>query len=200
MPEADAEDLTQEFLLHLMQNSALRRADPERGRFRSFLLGALVLFLADKTDQRNAQKRGGRVPHVSLDDSECSSGGTMAATSTADMVVFDREWAMNILESAFDRVREEFIAAGRNDAFEVLKNFLPGAAEAPGYEQAAELLGVSLPAFKSEVHRLRQRLRALVRQAVAETVAAPHEIEEEMTHLQRVLMDRGSDLNAMPET
>jgi len=96
------------------------------------------------------------------------------------------------LETALDKLRLEYASAGRETDFDVWKNFLPGAAGTCSYESAAEKLHVSIPAFKSEIHRLRRRLRALVRGEIARTVSAPHEIEAEMAHLNQVLMDRGS--------
>jgi RNA polymerase sigma-70 factor (ECF subfamily) len=98
------------------------------------------------------------------------------------------------------RVRQEFATAKRESEFNVLKNFLPGGAEPPSYEAAAKQVGLSVPAFKSDVHRLRRRFRALVREELAQTVSAPHEIDAEMAHLQQVLMDKGNEFGAHRET
>jgi RNA polymerase sigma-70 factor (ECF subfamily) len=193
-PDPEAQDLTQEFLLHVMEKSIFTRADRLQGRFRSFLLGALTRFLADATDRRKALKRGGNVQHVHI--SEGDSGNDVEDPSSApEMSVFDREWALTILESALGKLRAECLQSRSDGDFDVWKNFLPGAIETCSYEGAAARLGVSLPAFKSEIHRLRRRLRTLVRAEVARTVSAPHEIEAEMEHLQCVLMDRGSDMS-----
>jgi RNA polymerase sigma-70 factor (ECF subfamily) len=190
LPESDTEDLAHEFLIHLMQKSTFRRADPARGRFRSFLLGSLVRFLSDKTDARMALKRGGAVEHVALIDDRAEAPASSG--SEGEVLMFDREWALTILERALMRIREE---AGSDPAkFALLKQFLPGAAEQPTYEEAARRLGVSVAAFKSDVHRLRQRFRTLMRQEVAQTVSAPHEIEEEIEHLRRVLMDPSNEI------
>jgi DNA-directed RNA polymerase specialized sigma24 family protein len=193
--EAEAQDLTQEFLLHLLEHSTLQRAERSRGKFRSFLLGALVRFLADEYDRRHAQKRGQGARHLSVEDEAVD-----LAAPPDSVIVFDREWALVILENAVRGVQEEFEAGGSMTRFEVLRHFLPGSLEAPPYEQAAAQLGLSLPALKSELHRLRRRFKELVRQEVANTVSAPHEIDEEMDHLQAVLMDRGNDprANAKP--
>jgi DNA-directed RNA polymerase specialized sigma24 family protein len=192
-PDAEAKDLTQEFMLHVLEKSIFTRADRLQGRFRSFLLGALTNFLSDAVDRRKALKRGGDIPHLSVDaaypDKELQDPGALIPGVT----VFDREWALVILETALDRLLLEHREAHPGRDFEVWKNFLPGAAEISSYEAAAARLGVSVPAFKSEIHRLRRRLRTLVRGEVARTVSAPHEIESEMAHLQRVLMDRGSE-------
>ena len=186
--ETDAEDLTQEFMLHLVEKSTFGRADRLRGRFRSFLLGALVRFLGDAADRRNALKRGGTVAHQPFEDTELSDAGVPAEIA----LTFDREWALTLLESALSRIRAEYSGPEREAEFSVLKCFLPGGREAIPYGEAAARLRLSEPAFKSEIHRLRRRFRALVREEVAQTVSAPHEIEAEMNHLQAVLMDKGT--------
>lgn len=187
----EAQDLTQEFFLHVCEHSTFSRADRVRGRFRSFLLGALVKFLANEADRVRAQKRGGGVPAVSLNDLD----GAEAPTAPAEALrSFDREWAATVLTNVMDRVRGEFSDGGRDKVFAVLREFLPGTATPSTYEDAARKMGVTVPAFKSELHRLRLRFRALIREEVAATVSVPHEIEEELAHLQSVLMDRGQQL------
>jgi RNA polymerase sigma-70 factor (ECF subfamily) len=185
--EAEAKDLTQEFLVHLVEHSTLQKADRTRGKFRSFLCGALVRFLADAFDKRQAQKRGGGAPHVELD----STAEELGAVSTPDELVFDREWALVILENALQTVELQF--KGAEKQFSVLRQFLPGSIAVPRYDDAATQLGLNLPALKSELHRLRQRFKTAVREEVAATVSAPHEIDQEMDHLQKVLMNRGID-------
>ena len=190
--ETEAQDVTQEFLLHLLQDNSLQRADREQGRFRSFLLGAQMHFLADEFDRRHARKRGAGVVPVPLDDGTDKLANPIAA----DYGSFDREWALAVLENSLRRIEAEFADAGKSTAYAVLRHFLPGALETPGYDVAAAQLGLSLPAFKSEVHRARQRFKLLVREEVTATVCLPHEIEAEMTHLQQVLMNPGTDLGA----
>jgi DNA-directed RNA polymerase specialized sigma24 family protein len=187
--ETEAQDLTQEFLLHLVEHSTLHKADRMRGRFRSFLCGALVRFLSDERDRRLAQKRGGAAEHLSVEREN-----PLLAVPEATSVIFDREWALAILENALATVRQEGESAGSKAQFAVLRQFLPGSVQTPSYEDAASQLGLTVPALKSELHRMRRRFRAAVRQEVAATVSAPHEIDEEMNHLQAVLMDKGSDL------
>lgn len=188
--EAEAQDLTQEFILHLLEHSTLKKADRSRGRFRSFLLGALVRFLGDENDRRHAQKRGSGAVHLSIDEEPA-----LAVSSEPDAILFDREWALVILENGLRALRQEFESGDGPKRFAVLGRFLPGSLEAPTYDEAAAQLGVSLPALKSELHRLRHRFKTLVRQEIASTVSAPHEIDEEMNYLQQVLMDKGNDLN-----
>lgn len=191
--EAEAEDLTQEFLLHVLEHSTLKRADRRVGRFRSFLLGALSRFLADAYDKRQAQKRGGGVAHISVEAHEPN----LEIPAEENAIAFDREWALVILENALKGVAQEW--EGSESRFAVLRRFLPGALETPSYETAAAQLQLSVPALKSELHRLRQRFKALVRQEIANTVSAPHEIEQEMSYLQQVLMDRGNEFRGNQE-
>ena len=190
--EAEAEDLTQEFLLHVLEHSTLKRADRQVGRFRSFLLGALSRFLADAYDRRQAQKRGGGVSHISVEAHEPK----LEIPAEGNEIAFDREWALVILENALKGVTQEWQGPEAESRFAVLRRFLPGALETPSYEAAAAQLQLSVPALKSELHRLRQRFKALVRQEIANTVSAPHEIEQEMSYLQQVLMDRGNEFRA----
>lgn len=189
IPDPEAQDLTQDFMLHLLQKSLFGRADPLRGRFRSFLLGALVYFLADATDKRTALKREGSWSHVSVEVIPAHELASVSCPPEAARV-FDREWALAILELALERVRNEYASEGREPAFTELRKFLPGSSESPSYDQAAHQLGMALGTVKSEVHRLRRRLRARVREEVAETVTTPHEIDAEMGYLLQVLMGR----------
>jgi RNA polymerase sigma-70 factor (ECF subfamily) len=197
MTDAEAQDLTQEFMLHIIQKSIFTRADRLQGRFRSFLLGALARFLADAADRRQALKRGGKTPHVSFEEVETGTDFEAISSQLPSVTAFDREWALTILETALDRLRSDYSQSGREGDLEVWKHFLPGAAVTCSYESAAERLGISVAAFKSETHRLRRRLRTLVRDEIARTVSAPHEIESEMAHLSQVLMDRGSQFGEL---
>jgi RNA polymerase sigma-70 factor (ECF subfamily) len=189
--EMDAQDVTQDFIVHLLEHSTFKKADRFRGRFRSFLLGSLVRFLADEYDRRHALKRGQGAAHLSLDLAQAELAGPSQQSTRA----FDREWAVVILERVLQVLHQEHEAGGAN-RFKVLRGFLPGSSEVVSYDAAANQLGMSLSAFKSEVHRLRQRFKAMVRQEVIATVAAPHEIEEELEYLQQVLMDTGTDPGA----
>lgn len=189
--DAEAQDLTQEFILHLLEHSTLQKADRLRGRFRSFLLGALIRFLTDEYHRRRAQKRGSGALHLNLDEAD-----NQPAAFGHDGSLFDREWALAILENSLRTVQNEFEPRLGAARFALLRTFLPGSVNAPTYEDAATKLNLSVPALKSELHRLRQRFKSLVRQEVANTVSAPHEIDEEMTHLQNVLMDRGHNFES----
>jgi len=138
------------------------------------------------TDKQGALNRGGGRQHLSLDvDGIPDDRQVVGAPDTA---LFDREWGLGILESALQRVRSEYEDRHRQDLFAQLQQFLPGSARRVPYEQAAQELGIPLAALKTEIHRLRRRLRALVHEEVAMTVSAPHEVEPEMAYLQEVLM------------
>jgi RNA polymerase sigma-70 factor (ECF subfamily) len=197
--EQESEDLTQEFLLHLMEHSALRRPDPLRGKFRSFLLGALVKFLSHERERRLAQKRGGQQPHVSLDIIE-TAGAAESSPADTEAVTFDRAWALALVRGALEGVERDYVSAGKSELFAVLRAFLPGDTTPPSYEEAAAKAGMSIPAFTSEIHRFRRQFRDCVRAEVMVTVSAPHEIEEEIAHLYRVLMDRGTDFRPPVES
>ena len=196
--DPEAEDLTQEFFVHVCQHAMLQRADRTRGRFRSFLLGALVRFLGDMRDRRNALKRGGGQEHVSLD--EVSESVTAARELPAEEVVmFDRAWAQSILSSVLNHIRDDFHRAGRAGEFVTLKQFLPGSGSPAPYETAAQQMGVTVAALTSEIHRLRNTFRERLRAEVANTVSAPHEIDEEMAHLHRVLAHPATDFAEPPK-
>ena len=191
--EAEAEDLTQEFLVYLMTESALRRPDPTRGRFRSFLLGTLNNFLSHERERRFAQKRGGGWAHLSVENMAPSDEAS-AVDGNGLVAEFDRVWAQTIVRLALQAVEEEYTKADKSALFKILRLFLPGGMAPPSYEEAVARTGVSVAAFTSEVHRLRRRFRECVYAEVTSTVSAPHETEEEILHLYRVLMDRGTDL------
>lgn len=178
----DAEDATQAFLLHVMERSMLRRATPERGRFRSFLLGALRHFLADRWDRARAARRGGGIPTQPIHLHEES----LFVESPRAERDFDRDWAMAILERALAKM-----AAGRPVAvMDAIRPFLPGSTKTPSYEEAAQTSGMSESALRSEVSRARARLRESIRDAVAATVDSPAEVDAEMSWLLGVLSEQ----------
>ena len=192
--ESEAEDLTQDFMFQMLESAAWRRVDPSRGRFRSFLLGALVRFLHDERARREAMKRGGGSTAVSLDaaaEAEEFSGPHL----TEDVIrKFDRVWAVTLLGASVERVRVQYAESGRAHLFTRLKPFLPSGEVTPSYDEAAVALSLNLATLKTEVFRLRQAVRNALRVEVAQTVSAPHEIDAELSWLRRILMDRGSAL------
>lgn len=181
----DADDLAHDFLVRVMEQRALRRADAAQGRFRSFLLGALVHKLADARDRSRARKRGGGEAPLSLDIDDGVSD--LAAIPAPDVERFDRQWALRLLELTLRALEAEFVQRGRGEAFEVLRNYVPGGVRPPPYETAAHELGISLGAFKTEVHRMRRRFRELLRIEIAVTVSRPEQVDEELAYLGHVL-------------
>jgi RNA polymerase sigma-70 factor (ECF subfamily) len=181
-----AQDLTQEFFMRVLEGRYLDRADPEKGRFRSFILTSLKFFVADEQDRQRAQKRGGGAV-VSL---EFSSGEERYQREpghyeTPDRI-FERRWALSMLERVMERLRDEFVQHGRPENFERMKVFLLGQSEAP-YADLAREMNTSEGALKVAIHRLRKRYRELFRQEIADTVADPAKVESELRYLAAVL-------------
>jgi len=183
----DAQDLTQDFFVHLLEKGALGRADPRRGRFRNFLLGALEYFLTHAAERAGAGKRGGGCQWVFLDDEAADDRYQLAAPEgmTAEKL-FEVRWAAALVEATFARLRGELESEGKGHLFESLQGFLLGREEA-SYQQVADALSLSLGALKTAIHRLRGRYRALLREEVARTVAAPAEVDEELRYLRAAL-------------
>jgi DNA-directed RNA polymerase specialized sigma24 family protein len=181
----DAQDLTQAFFTTLLEGSATM-ADPARGKFRSYLLGALKHFLANEWHRANAQKRGGGQVIVEWDGLDAEARYAMEPAGNADAdALFDRRWALELLERAMASLRAEFESKGEGETFAALKGTLTGAE--PSREELAARLGLSEGALKVAIHRLRQRYREVLRAAISETVDSSGEVEEEMRHLVRVL-------------
>jgi RNA polymerase sigma-70 factor (ECF subfamily) len=184
----EAQDLTQGFFAVLLEKNYLSSADRSRGRFRTFLLAAFENFLRNHWAHQNALKRGGCVTFVPLDlevaensyqkesiDHQCAS------------TYFERRWAISLLENVLERVRTEFTKAGKATQFTVLESFLSSTQESPSYSEAAQTLNLSETAVRVAVHRLRVRYGKLLRQAVAETLADPGDVDDELRHLLAVL-------------
>lgn len=180
----DAEDLTQEFFARLLERRWDEAADPARGRFRAFLLTALKRFLLDAQDAAQAQKRGGQQRQVDWED----AGDTFAAPSSQSPdLAFERAWAITVIERAYDRLREEAGRAGRQALFARLSPFLGEAAEAADYQRLGDELGLRPNTVAVSVHRLRLRLRELVREEIADQTEGPHAVESELRVLRAAL-------------
>jgi RNA polymerase sigma-70 factor (ECF subfamily) len=174
----EAEDLTQEFFARLLEKNALARASPERGRFRSFLLTGMKNFLANEWDRAKAQKRGGGRLALDLHTGESRLCLEPAHDLTPERA-YERQWALTLLEVVMGRLQAEFTAAGKARHFELLKAAITGDRQAP-YAAVAAQLGMSEDAARQAGHRLRKRYRELLRQEVAQTLADPREVEEEI--------------------
>lgn len=183
--EDTARELTQEFFARLLARDGFATADPARGRFRSFVLGALRHFLGDQRDLDNAAKRGGGAVHEPLPEPTDTSPGRELAAAAPDDMWFDRQWALAIMDTALRTLAAEHAAAGKADQFEYLKPWLVGAAAAQA--DVAIQLGWSEGALKVAVHRLRKRFRELVRAEVAQTVPAFADVDAELRYLVEVL-------------
>jgi RNA polymerase sigma-70 factor (ECF subfamily) len=184
----DAEDLTQEFLARYLAREYVTRADRSRGRFRTFLLGCLKHFLSEQRRQAGRLKRGGGHTFVSWD---AQTAEERYQSEPLDPVtpekIYDRGWALTLLEQALSRLGTEQAAAGKSERFAQLRDYVWGEGSRASYAEAAQRLGMTEGALKVAVHRLRQRYRELLREEVAHTVAAVHEIDEELRYLVAVI-------------
>jgi RNA polymerase sigma-70 factor (ECF subfamily) len=180
----DAQDLTQEFFARLLEKNQIAGADPHRGRFRSFLLGALKHFLANEWHKARAQKRGGGQVPIPMDAAAAESkcGIDPADILTAEKI-YERRWALTLLEQVLRRLRDEYTRAGKENLFEQLKSTLTEASRTVAYADIAARLGTTEGAVKVAVHRLRQRYREVLRAEIADTVASPGEVEDEIRNL-----------------
>lgn len=178
----DAQDLVQSFLASLLQRRSFSTAAQDKGRFRSFLLAALNHFLADEWDKARALKRGGGQTLLSLDEAQADARYRAEPTASASPdQLFDKRWALTLLEQALARLREEHSASPRQ--FELLQPFLTDVPDGGASQRVAAELGLSPGAARVAVHRLRQRYRELVRAEVANTVGALAEVEDELGYL-----------------
>jgi RNA polymerase sigma-70 factor (ECF subfamily) len=181
----DAQDLTQEFFARLLEKNWLADVDRAKGRFRSFLLAAMKHFLANEWDKSKALKRGGGVHNfISLDAESAESRYALepADTVTADKL-YERRWALTLLDATLARLRAEFVADGKAKQFDELKFTLTGGRGDTPYAELAAKFGMSEGAVKVTVHRLRQRYCEVLRAQIAETVGSAEEVEAELRHL-----------------
>jgi RNA polymerase sigma-70 factor (ECF subfamily) len=186
--EEKAKDLTQGFFARLLQEKYLRQAQRERGKFRTFLLTAFKHFAADEWDRETALKRGGGREILSFDDETAEKRYHLEPVDevTPDKL-FDRRWAFATLQEAARLLRKEYHDTGRGDLFDKLQAFLSGDLEDAGYSEAAAQLSMSENTLKSHVRRLRLRNREILREVIANTVASPDQIDEELRDLSAAL-------------
>jgi RNA polymerase sigma-70 factor (ECF subfamily) len=185
-PADQAQDLTQEFFVRVLEGRYLNRADPEKGRFRSFILTSLKFFVADEQDRQRAEKRGGgAVVPLEMSSGEERYQREPAHDETPERI-FDRRWALSVLDRVVEKLRGEFVQNGRPEHFDRLKVFLLGQSDAP-YAALAREMHASEGALKVAIHRLRKRYRDLFRQEIADTVADPAEVESELRYLASAL-------------
>ena len=179
----DAEDLTQEFFARLLAQDFLTKADRRKGRFRTFLLAALKHFLADQWDRARAQKRGGGKPVISFDSLDAEARYRLEpATDLTPERMFEKQWALSLLDRVLSRLDAEMAADGKSELFESLKETLTGARSIT-YAAIGAALGMSEGAVKVAAHRMRRRYRALLREEIAQTVAGADDIGDEIRYL-----------------
>ncbi|WP_035605907.1 sigma-70 family RNA polymerase sigma factor [Haloferula sp. BvORR071] len=181
--EDKAKELAHGFFNKILAGDFLEDAGRDRGRFRSYLLGALKHFLMNCRRDEARAKRGGEIEHLPLEDDDWQA-------PPASDAFFDREWALSIVEHALHTVEQEEIAAGKAAQFAALKPWLDAGGTAGSQEDCARELGISTGALKVAIHRLRKRFRELVRQEVAATLHDPIDLDEEMRHLVEALAAR----------
>ncbi len=183
----DAQDLTQEFFCRLLETSTFAGADPAKGRFRSYLLGALKHFLADEHDKAAAQKRGGGKRIVSWEEAGAEKRfEAEPADELSPDKIFDRRWALTVLDQATAQLRARYEAEGSLELFDALSCYLTREISAPSYAESAATLGLSERAVASAIFRLRRCYHSLVREEVAQTVSEPQELEDEIRYLMNV--------------
>ncbi len=181
---ADAEDLTQGFFARLLEKDYLKAAAREKGRFRTFLLTAFKAFMANEWDRQHARKRGGFAEFVAIDQELAESRFAAEPAHKAQPdVLFDRHWAVALLDMTLARLKEEYVSSGRARLFEVLQGCLVRQEKNVPDSQVASTLNVTEPAVKMAVYRLRARYRELLEAEIAQTVSSPEEVEEELRHL-----------------
>jgi DNA-directed RNA polymerase specialized sigma24 family protein len=180
----DAEDLTQGFFARLLEKDYLKAAARDKGRFRTFLLVALKCYLANEWDRQHAQKRGGFAPVVPIDQELAESRfATEPAHHFSPDLLFDRQWAMTLLERTMTQLQQDYAASGRAELFEYLRTCLAKDESALPYAEIASRMKLTEAAVKMAVQRLRSRYREILQHEIAQTVSSLEEVEEEIRHL-----------------
>jgi len=186
--EAAAKDLTQGFFAKLIEKEYLAGVRRDKGKFRAFLLVAIKHFMSDERDKARALKRGGGQIVISLDDTAGEDRYRREPMDAMDAEkLYERRWALTLLERARVRLKEEYCTAGKAELYERLQPFESGDKDTPAYAEVAPALGLSESGLRSAVHRMRQHYRELVREEVAQTVNSPAEVDEELRYLIRVV-------------
>lgn len=184
----DAEDLAQSFFAHLLERHALHRVSPAKGKFRSFLLASLNYFLTDQYDRSSAQKRGGGQTLLSLDVQDAENRFQFEPVDVCSPdKLFERRWALTLLDGVLTRLKDEFAEAGKSTQFDRLSVYLVSNSGESSYAEAARDLQQTEHAVKKAVQRMRQRFYHLFREEVANTVATVTEVEDELRYLCHVI-------------
>jgi RNA polymerase sigma-70 factor (ECF subfamily) len=192
-PAEQAQDLTQEFFVRVLEKRYIGRADPSKGRFRTFLLSSLTYFLCDEVDRQRSLKRGGRHAHLPFEvrDGEEIYRRERSHNETPERI-FERRWALALLDRVLARLGEEFAERGKRAHFERLRVYLLGQSRDVPYAELARELETTEGALKVAAHRLRTRYRDLLRAEIAETVAGSAHIDGEIRYLVAVLAGKSN--------
>ena len=184
----EAEDITQGFFAQLLERKSFDAVRKEKGRLRSYLLGALKYFVVDEQRRAMAVKRGKGQRLIPLEELGADKRVEMepADPVTAEMI-YERRWALTVLERVLSRLKDEYVAAGNAALFDSLKELLPDEPGSPSQAEIATRLGMTENAIRQAFYRFRQRYQSLLREAIAHTVATPGDIEDELRHLIAVL-------------
>ncbi len=186
---ADAQDLVQGFFAHLLAQDTLDRADRQKGKLRTFLLGALRNYLADAYDRSHALKRGGGHQIMSMDDQLVAAEAALVAGQRFDDTSsYDRAWVSTLVDRAWQRLEEEFATEGKTATLTELRPFLVGGADVPSQETVAARLELPFATLRTVLRRTRQRYRDAVREEVASTMIDPSEVDDELRYLYRLLL------------
>lgn len=189
-------DLTQEFFTLLLENDLLESVDPEAGRFRSFLFASLKHFLSHQRDKARALKRGGGMRFVPFDGMAAED---RFASEPVDRLnpeeVFERRWALTVLDRAMEALRAEFVARGERERFERLRQYLTGQEPHASYREVASDLAMSEEAVRAAIVRLRRQLGRALRDQIADTVATPDQVDDEVRYLLRTVERPGRALS-----
>ncbi len=188
LPPEEAEDITQGFFAQLLERRKFSAIRKEKGRLRSFLLGALKYFLADERRRAMAVKRGKGQRLIPLEELRAGERIDMEPSDpmTAEMI-YERRWALTVLERVLSRLKDEYRAAGNAALFDALKQLLPDEPGSPSQAEIATQLGMTENAIRQAFYRFRQRYQSLLREEIANTVATPGDIEDELRHLIAVI-------------
>ncbi|MBE7157530.1 MAG: sigma-70 family RNA polymerase sigma factor [Rhodospirillales bacterium] len=187
---SDAQDLTQEFFAHLLEQNTLVRADRDKGRLRTFLLGALQHFLEDAADRLKALKRGGGKQIISLQEHLVEAEAITQAVRDEDAATsYDQSWAAALARRAREELKTAFAHENKLSLFDALEPFVFGGSKPlPDQEEVAARLAMPLATLRTSLHRLRQRYRESLRTEVANTISDPADVDDELRYLYRLLM------------
>lgn len=184
----DAADLTQSFFAVVIEKSFLDSADPDRGRFRTFLLTLFQRFLAQEYRKENTQKQGGHLQKLSFDFEAAEQLCSTRSESTPAEAAFEKEWALTLLGHVMDRLAADYQQRGKADLFERCRTWLNGTVDGASEAMTARELGMTEGALRVAIHRLRERFRELLRSEIAETIGPDTTVEQELAHLRQSLL------------